>query len=129
MANSYAKAKGRRERGSFVALPHAVLLHPKFAKLSPRATKLLLDFLSQYRGNNNGEFGATYAAMRQRGWRSKSQLSKALDELRETGFVRITRQGGLHGCSKFAVTFFAIDEGKGAHDCPATRTPPGDWKK
>ena len=97
--------------------------------LSPRATKLLLDVLTQYHGTNNGNLEATFNTMQERGWRSKSQLAKGISELCDTGFFRQTRQGGLHGCSLYAVTFFAIDECGGAHDEQATRTAPGDWKK
>ena len=129
MAASYAKAKGRREKGSFVPLPRAVLQDEKFARLSPRATKLLVDLLAQYGGFNNGDLEATFNTMQERGWRSKSQLAKGIKELREAGFIRLTRQGGLGGCSLYAVTFFSIDECGGKLEEPATKTPPGDWRK
>ena len=129
MAKSYAKAKARREKGGFLALPHAVIRSEKFAALSPRATKLLIDMLASYRGNNNGDFEITYATLSTRGWKSRSMLAKARDELLESGFVLQSRQGGRHKCGLFAVSFFAIDDCGGKLDIPATRVPPGDWKK
>ena len=41
--------------------------------LSPRATKLLIDLLAQYRGYNNGDLCAPLSLMRERGWNSSDQ--------------------------------------------------------
>ncbi|MEM8682887.1 MAG: hypothetical protein AAGF72_05605 [Pseudomonadota bacterium] len=129
MRTKREKAKGRRDRGSFVRMPHAFLRHPKFAQLSPRATKLLIDLCSGYTGNNNGDFSIAWRLMSQRGWRSKQQLYKAIAELTETGFVVKTRQGGKHKCSLYAITLWPIDECDGKLETPATTTASGTWKK
>ena len=123
-----SQAKGRREHGSFVALPHAVIRHKNFATLSPRATKLLFDLLASFNGKNNGDFSAAWTLMKKRGWRSRDQLDKARKELLERGFIVKTRQGGRNKCSLFAVTFFAIDECNGKLEVPATSTATGEWK-
>jgi len=109
-------------------MPHAVLEHDNFAALSPFAVKLLCDLLAQYRGSNNGDLQATFKLMRRRGWRSKTTLHKAIRELVQSGFVIVSRQGGRHKCSLYAVSFYAIDECEGKHDIAETRTAPGDWK-
>jgi hypothetical protein len=129
MAYNRRRAKGRCETGGFVKLPHNVTAHEKFIGLSHKAKSLLLDFLAQYRGNNNGDFSCTWSLMEKRGWSGRSQLRAAQDELEETGFIVRTRQGGRHKCNLFAVSFYAIDDCGGKLDMPATRVPPGDWKK
>ena len=129
MSRNRLKTKGRTERGSFVALPHAVLEHPNFTKLSPRAVKLLIDMYAQYRGLNNGDFCAAFTLMKKRGWRSKDQLQKAKDELLKAGWLMVTRQGGRNKPTLYAVTFQAINECDGKLDVKPTATAPGDWKR
>ena len=129
MPRNRLKAKGRRDRGSFVSLPHEVLNHSKFTRLSGNAVKLLLDLYSQYRGKNNGDFSAPWSRMCKRGWRSKGTLQRALNELRDIGWIITTRYGGLNRCSLYAVSFQPIDECGGKLDIPSTRTAPGDWKE
>ena len=124
-----ANAKGRCEKGSYVAMPHVLLRHENFAGLSPRATKLLMDLCSAYNGRNNGDLSIAWRIMSARGWRSRDQLGKAQKELLDTGFIVKTRQGGRNRCNLFAVTFFAIDECGGKLEITATNAPLGDWKK
>jgi len=128
MSRNRLKTKGRMEHSSFVALPHAVLEHPNFTKLSPRAVKLLIDMYAQYRGLNNGDLCAAFTLMKKRGWRSKDQLQKAKDELLEAGWLMVTRQGGRNKPTLYAVTFQAINECNGKLDVKPTVTAPGNWK-
>lgn len=74
MGRTLSKAKGRRSKGTFAALPHAVLESPKYAALPPRAVKALLDLYAQFRGVNNGDLKAARSVMQPRGWRSKNSL-------------------------------------------------------
>jgi len=122
------RGKGRASNGSFLGLPHAVLNHPAFATLSPRATKLLLDIATQYRGKNNGDFCATLKTLKERGWNSSDQLSKALKELKERGLIVVSRQGGRNLCSLYAITWQPIDDCKGKLDIPASSKALNSWK-
>jgi hypothetical protein len=54
---------GRRESGSFLAIPHAVLESDAYRTLSAHAVKLLFDLAAQYRGKNNGDLSATWRIM------------------------------------------------------------------
>ena len=128
MARNRAKAKGRREKGSFASLPHSVLWSQEYAELSAIAVKLLVDLLGQYTGKNNGDLTATWKVMQRRGWKSKDTLYRALGELQDTGFLIVARQGGRNRCSLYALTFLAIDECKGKTDIKPTATPPGFWR-
>ena len=134
MAKSRRSAKGRRERGPFVALPHSVLRHPNYLSLSFRAVKLLIDLCAQiHRGangtSNNGDQTTAWTVISKQGWTSRDQLFKAQTELENKGFIVRTRQGGRHRCNLFAVTFYGIDECDGKLDVAATSAPPGLWRK
>lgn len=128
MARSRLKARGRREGGTFFALPHHVMESDNFRALPGNAIKLLCDFGSQFHGTNNGDMACTWTIMQAMGWRSKSTLYRALDSLVRHGLVEQTRQGGLHQCSLYALTWLAIDECGGKLDVCQTRTPSGLWK-
>lgn len=123
------KHKGRSEIGRFLALPHTVIMSAAFVGLSAHAVKLLIDMGAQYRGGNNGDLTAAWRTMQARGWRSRDTLSRALKELREAGFIELTRQGGLPRCSLYALTWKEIDECNGKLEIAATRVPSVLWMK
>jgi len=118
------RAKGRKEGGSFVRLPHACLRHNNFIVLSAYAVKLLIDLYANYNGRNNGE-----SMMKKRGWRSESTLNNARKELLHYGWIICSRQGGKNMASLYAVSFQSIDECKGKLDVRETVTAPGNWKE
>ena len=112
-----AKPGRRGQRaGGFSMLIHDYFQSPQYAAMSPRAVKLLIDLLCQYRGNNNGDLCASCKVMVACGWKSKCQLSKALAELESRGWVLRTRQGSVNKASLHAVTFFGIDPCDGKFD-------------
>ena len=123
----YNAEKG--EAGGFVSFYHCVLSSQAMKNLSPYGTKLLVDLLSQYKGQNNGDLTATYSILQQRGWHSKGTLSRAIKELIAAGLIEVSRQGGRHQCSLYALTFYAVDECKGKLDIAATNTPKSLWRK
>lgn len=130
MANSYAKAKGRSERGRFVALPHRCLEHINFTRLTPKAVKLFIDLSLQYNGRNNGDLTTAFSVLRKRGWRSSETLYLAIDELLHYGWITRTRIGGLNRIPNlYALTFQAIDDCGGKLGVNSTITPPGNWKQ
>ncbi|GAA0421417.1 hypothetical protein ACFOY5_09200 [Massilia aurea] len=123
-------AKLKREPGTFAAVPFAMLRSQSFAALSPQANKLLFDLLAQYNLRNNGDLSMSFEkTMRPRGWKSKDTLNKARLELIEAGFILLTRQRGLHQCSLYAVTFYAVDYCEGKLEMSATRTALSNWRK
>ncbi|MDR0770143.1 MAG: hypothetical protein LBE75_02950 [Burkholderiales bacterium] len=127
-ARNRKEAQQKRWKGGFVPFPYAVLRSNEFARLTPYETKLLLDLLAQYNGKNNGDLSAPFEkGMRERGWKSKSTLYKAINGLKSKGFIIVTRQGGLHQCSLYATTFFSIDECGGKLEVKPTASPPGGW--
>jgi len=117
------------ERGSYAAFYHCVLESQAIKKLSAHAVKLLVDLMVQYKGNNNGDLCATFSAMQKRNWHSKGTLNRAIKELLEAGLIEISRQGGRHQCSLFAITFYAVDECNGKLDITSTVTPKSLWRE
>ena len=124
----YSRSKGRRKLPLFTMLRHDVMDSPNYRALSHRAVRLLMDIARQYNGSNNGDLCVTYKVMKPRGWTSKDQLWKALEELEYYGLIVRSRQGGQHMCSLFALTWFEIHECKGKHELRASKSPPNNWK-
>jgi hypothetical protein len=121
--------KGRREGGTFTALPHALQDCPNWRQCSATAIKLLCDLARQYNGRNNGDLCASMTTLRPYGWTRSGTVLLALAELRHYGFLLLTRQGGLHQCSLFALSWNPIHDCGGKLECPPTTTPSGDWKQ
>ena len=128
MAFSRSKAKGRRESGSFVLIPHAMLESEPYSRLSGSAVKLMFDLYCQYKGHNNGDLSMAWSRMQKRGWRSKETLYRARNILQQNGFIVQTRQGGKHQCSLYAVTWRPIDECSGKLEHPSSPVALGYWK-
>lgn len=119
------RQKGRRESGSFVLLPHAVIDSPAWRHCGGTAIKLLCDMARQFNGRNNGDLCAAVSVVP---GLAPETRTRALRELRHYGLLILTRQGGLHGPSLYALTWQPIDECSGKLETEATRRPPGDWK-
>jgi hypothetical protein len=96
--------------------------------LSYKGIKLLVDVLEQYNGNNNGDLCVTMSVMKKRGWKSAGTLQAAKNELVTKGWLELTRQGGRHKCSLYAVSFYPIDECGGKHDRMSTKKASNRWK-
>ena len=138
MSRSRIKAKGRREKGQFIALPTAVMDHPNFINLSAQGRSLLLDLMRQLRfekgggTKNNGDLCATFSLMKQRGWKSKDTLYSAVKELLHYGFIVVSRQGERLRNDKptlYALTFLGVDDCGGKLDIPPSPAPSGRWKQ
>lgn len=122
--------KGRREGGTFTAIPHAVQDSENWRQCSGTAIKMLCDLARQYRGKNNGDLCAALSVLSAYGWTSPETVMFALRELRHYGFIVLTRQGGLHGASLYALTWHAIDECGGKLGCVKPgNVAPGGWKE
>lgn len=125
------KAKGRREGGSFAALPHSIFRSTAerpapAAALSKTALALLVDLAQQLNGSNNGNIAAAPATLTPYGWRSRGTVDDALVELVALGFIVQTRQGGRNRCSLYAVTWRGIDAGP--HEARPDPIPCHLWK-
>lgn len=128
-ARNRQRFKGRRENGTFTAIPHAVQDSPNWAQCSATAIKMLCDVARQYNGRNNGDLCAALSVLRPVGWRHPETVLWALRELRHYGLLLLTRQGGLHGPSLYALSWHAIDACGGKLEVPASTKASGEWKQ
>lgn len=127
---SRSKHKGRRESGTFTAIPHNVQDSANWRQASGTAIKLLCDIARQYNGRNNGDLCASLSVLKPKGWTSPETVTHAARELRHFGFITLTRQGGLYiGASLYALTWHPIHECGGKLDCAATAVASGEWKR
>jgi hypothetical protein len=123
------KHKGRSDGGTYFAIPHAVMRSPNWRAMPPRAVKLVCDLGGQYRGSNNGDLTAAWRIMRPLGWNSRATLAYAIADALRFGMIEKTRQGGLHVCSLYALTWLPIHECGGKLDVSPTRVPSGLWQQ
>lgn len=122
-----AQQRGRLTTGTYSILLHDVLDSERVMALSGNATKLLVDFVRQYNGYNNGSLVLAWSRMSKRGWRSQGTLWRALGELLDAGVVVQTRQGSMHCAGLYALTWKAIDANP-KHGLGGTATAPGGWR-
>ncbi len=102
--------------------------HENFRTMSAYGKALIIDLMSQFNGRNNGDLCAAFSVLKERGWRSKGTLGRAIKELKDRQWIVVARQGGRNHCSLYALTFQAIDECKGKLDILSTRVASGGWK-
>lgn len=120
-------SNGRAPKPQGIWIDKRILNSAEYAKLSPKAVKMLMDIWTQYTGYNNGDLCAPWSLMRPRGWRSKGTMQSAIEELEKTGWLERTRQGGKHQCNLYALSEYNIDECKGKHDRKPTKKPSKLW--
>ena len=104
------KLTGRKNAGTFIALPKNVINSPKFGQLSGNAVKLLIQIFEQFNGKNNGDLSASFNVLKDKGWASKSTLNSCINQLIDKGFIIKTRQGSYpKTASLYGVTWLIID--------------------
>jgi hypothetical protein len=99
--------------GQAFVIPVTLLNHPNFKRLSPHATKLLLDLGRQFGGYNNGYLHAGWGRMRKEGWNSQHTLRNAMLELEHYQILVRTRQGGKNLATLHGFTFRRVSPLKG----------------
>lgn len=96
MARSKFKSDAKKRDGTrFAGIPFVVLECEAYVGLSGSAVKLLMEFAFQYNGANNGNLYCTWEQMKLRGWKSRTTLKAAKDELVSAGFICETRKGAM----------------------------------
>lgn len=126
-SKNWERKNNRKQKGQYFALPHAVMTSENYVRLSSHAVKLLNDLGLQYNGKNNGDLCATWSMMQQRGWKSTATLYKAVKELLDYGFIIVSRYGGRHRATLYALTWNNVDECKGKLEINSTVAPLGYW--
>lgn len=115
-------------RGTYSAMPHAVMDSPAYTGASVTAKALLCELIRQHNGANNGRLHLSREWLSTRGWRSRSIVDKARAELIERGLIIQTKQGGMGiGASWYALTWLQITNHVGLETAPNTYHP-GGWQ-
>jgi len=127
--NRYKNAADKRDGGTFITLPLCVLNGAAYLGVSAHARMLLFDLVSQYRGDNNGDFCAAFSMMKLRGWKSTHTLLAAKKELIDAGLIVETRKGSRPSkASLYAVTWYALDECGGKLEVTPRGFPRGAYR-
>jgi hypothetical protein len=115
-AYSKDKSMAKKQSEPFVMLGSEMLNSLAYRDLSFSARSMLIEVLHYYSGKNNGRIWLAPLVLSERGF-SKNTSSRALKELREHGFIYMTKRGGNQrgGCSWFALTWLKIDKAEGQH--------------
>ena len=102
--------KGHKIKGRFHALPARVVDCSAYLALSPSARSLLIEFLRQLNGINNGRLLATKDYLHKRGWKSSETITKSKRELLDAGFIYQTVKGKRpNKASNYAVTWLELE--------------------
>jgi hypothetical protein len=104
------KHRPKDPRGGHARLYWALLDSPAYLALGFPARALYVDLRRKLGQTNNGNIDATLSALKHRGWRSSTTLSKALKELVAVGLIAQTRQGGIASMSKMCSLYRFTDE-------------------
>ncbi len=104
--------------GRYIAIPHLVMRSDDYRNLKGRAVKLLNALAFQYNGRNNGDLTAAWSVMhKQHGFRSKTTLTHAVQELLTANLITRTREGYFQNpggqCALYALNWYAIHECQG----------------
>ena len=83
--------------GGYFAIPHQVTGSIAYRSLSSHAAKLLVDFGSYFRGNNNGDLSVPFRILKkERGWKSSGTLARAIKELIKYHQILNVQDRALH---------------------------------
>lgn len=131
MARSNSKGmlpNGRKAKtGSFAGIPRDVMKTEDYTGLGGNSIRLLNEFARMYNGKNNGDLSAAWSIMRARGFNSEATLARAVKELKDAGFIRVSRPGHFSGRKStptlYCLTWLSIDECEGKHDLEPTSAP------
>ena len=106
-----------KQKASFAGIPRVVMECPDYINLNGSAVKLLIEMACQFKGGNNGDLCPAWTLMKERGFCSKTTLSKAIKELLQAEMILLTRQGHFikNKASLYALTWAPIDECSGKH--------------
>ena len=118
------------QKASFAGIPRVVMECPDYINLSGSAIRLLNEMACQFKGGNNGDLCPAWTLMKERGFRSKSTLTRVIKELVAAEMIMLTRQGQFirNKAGLYALTWAPINECSGKHlDESPTRTPPRNF--
>ena len=110
---STAKNRTNYQRG-YAGIPRWVMETDDYKNLGGNAVKLLNELCYQYRKYNNGDLTVAWHVLKHRGWKSRTTIEKARDNLLEVDLIVCTREGRFLNpggiCALYALRWQAIDD-------------------
>jgi hypothetical protein len=106
--------KGRSKHGGqFVPISYVMAVSPAWRALSGNAIKVYIELRRRYNGGNNGDLSLSLDEGARLLSIGKATVARALRELEEKGFTRLTQRGHWYG--RKASTFAVTDRPVGTH--------------
>lgn len=110
-----ATAKNRSAfKNGYAGIPRWVMETDDYKSLGGNACKLLQELCYQYRKYNNGDLTIAWNVLKDRGWRSRTTIDKARDDLLTVDLIVCTRQGRFLNpggvCALYALRWLPINE-------------------
>jgi hypothetical protein len=98
----------------FAGIPRLIMDSEDYRDLSASAVKLLVELAYQAREHNNGDLTTALHVLKDRGWKSRTTIKKAQDELLSADLIVCTREGRFLNpggvCGLYALRWRGIDE-------------------
>lgn len=131
---SYAKRKGRRGERKFSQLYDDMSKSKAFRQLSGSELKILMYFISEYNGTNNGNLDLSYEKAELTLKMGRGTYSESLKSLEQKGFIKKAVQGRKGILSRYAVTCYPVDDirdqhGVKTHYLPVSPIATNDWRE
>jgi hypothetical protein len=103
-------ATGRRKQEPFVSLRNFLIDSPAYLDLDARAKAALLFLKRHFNGRNNGFVHASSRKLARFLHCSKDNALRALTDLEDHGFIRLSQRGSFHWKQRHAPTWILNDE-------------------
>lgn len=109
----HPNGRNARRKG-FAGIPREIIESEDYRSLSASAVKLLVELAYQYRGHNNGDLTTAWTVLKDRGWKSRTTIEKARDELLRADLIVCTREGRFLNpggvCALYALRWCPIND-------------------
>ena len=116
-----------QRRNGYAGVPRYVMNSPDYHGLSGSAAKLLYELAYQLTKDNNGDLTCAYSVLKQRGWKSRTTIERARDELLGADLIQETRRGRFlnpgGACALYGVTWLPIFKSHKKLDVAPTKKP------
>lgn len=117
--NTDKKGRSKRDRFTFISLPHFLLDSDAWHELTTAARAILIQILRRYNGFNNGRIAASNRELAKECNVAPNTVTASLRALIGLGFIEITQEGSFNfkksHATEFRLTWLRCDrEGKPA---------------
>ncbi len=97
---------GRNDTEQYFTISYVWANSPAFRSLSGAALKVFIELRTRYNGRNNGRITLSWDEAARLLHLSKTTIGRALEELKEKGFIVMTKRGQWYGrmATEWAIT-------------------------